>query len=90
MLTVVAYGPSPVRNQSAWRFGSVESRKKLKTPPTIHTTASMTQAVSPPMMASKPAVAAPPMKPVTLSMTQPTGLGKPTARITRLLPRRCG
>jgi hypothetical protein len=44
-------------NQSAWTLGSVESRKKLKTPPTTHTTASTTQATSPPMIISNPAVA---------------------------------
>jgi hypothetical protein len=90
MLTVVAYGPVPVMNQSAWTFGSVESRKKLKTPPTTQITASTTHATRPPMMTSKPAVATSPTKPVTLSITQPTGLGKLMPRITRPAPRPCG
>ena len=86
---VVAYGPSPVMNQSAWTFGSVESKKKLKTPPTSHTTASTTQAVNPPTIASNPLDAASPTKLVTRSSAQPTGLGNP-ARITTRAPCRCG
>ena len=54
MLAVVAYGPLPLMNQSAWTLGSVAFTKKAKTPPTTQTTASMIHAVSPPMIASNP------------------------------------
>ena len=51
--------------------------KKLKTPPTTHTTASITQPVRPDTIALNPDSAAPPTQPDTVSAAHENGFGIP-------------